>query len=63
MQMDPKAPEPGDVLTLAEAAALLRCHPVTAKRLAILGSIPARKLGSLWRFSRQRLLDWVQSNG
>lgn len=51
-----------DVLTLDEAAELLRCHPVTVKRLAIRGEIPAKKLGSLWRFSRQRLMEWLQSN-
>lgn len=51
-----------DVLTLDEAAELLRCHPITVKRLALKGTIPAKKLGSLWRFSRQRLMDWLQSN-
>ena len=51
-----------DVLTLDEAAELLRCHPVTVKRLALKGSIPARKLGSLWRFSHQRLMEWIQAN-
>ena len=51
-----------DVLTLDEAAEILRCHPVTVKRLAIKGEIHAKKLGSLWRFSRQRLLEWLQSN-
>jgi excisionase family DNA binding protein len=51
-----------DVLTLDEAAELLRCHPVTVKRLAIKGAIPAKKLGSLWRFSRQRLMEWLQAN-
>jgi excisionase family DNA binding protein len=51
-----------DVLTLDEAAALLRCHPVTVKRQAALGKIPAKKLGSLWRFSRQRLMEWLQSS-
>ncbi|MGA2673716.1 MAG: helix-turn-helix domain-containing protein [Terracidiphilus sp.] len=50
-----------DVLTLDEAAMLLRCHPVTVKRQAILGKIPGKKLGSLWRFSRQRLMEWLQS--
>lgn len=51
-----------DVLTLEEAAALLKCHPVTAKRYAARGVIPGRKLGSMWRFSRRRLLEWIQSN-
>lgn len=51
-----------DVLTLAEAAELLRCHPVTVKRLAIKGEVPAKKVGSLWRFSRQRLMGWIQQS-
>jgi excisionase family DNA binding protein len=55
-------PDEQEVLNLSEAACLLRCHPVTLKRLAIKKEIPAKKLGSLWRFSRQRLMEWLQSN-
>jgi excisionase family DNA binding protein len=55
-------PDELEVLNLNEAADLLRCHPVTLKRLAIKNEIPAKKLGSLWRFSRQRLMEWLQAN-
>jgi excisionase family DNA binding protein len=51
-----------DVLTLDEAANLLRCHPVTVKRQAIKKIIPGKKLGSLWRLSRERLMEWIQSD-
>lgn len=54
--------EATDVLTIKEAAALLRCHPRTLQKMAIRGEIPARKVGSLWRFSRQRLQEWVQGS-
>jgi excisionase family DNA binding protein len=49
-----------DVLTLPEAAALLRVHPVTLRRRAKAWSVPHRRLGSEWRFSRQVLTAWLQ---
>jgi len=49
-----------DVMTIQEAAEFLRCHPRTLQKMAIRGEIPAKKVGSLWRFSRQRLQDWMQ---
>ena len=48
-----------DVLTIKEAAVYLRCHPRTLQKMAIRGEIPAKKIGSLWRFSRQRLQEWM----
>jgi excisionase family DNA binding protein len=52
--------EPSDVLTLEEAAQLLRCHPRTVKRNADALNIPYRRLGSLWRFSRVKLDEWMR---
>jgi len=49
-----------DVMTIKEAANFLRCHPRTLQKMAIKGEIPAKKVGSLWRFSRQRLQDWIR---
>jgi excisionase family DNA binding protein len=49
-----------DVLTLAEAAALLRVHPVTLRKRAAAWGVPHRRLGSEWRFSREVLTAWVQ---
>jgi PTS system nitrogen regulatory IIA component len=54
--------EDADVLTIKEAAAILRCHPRTLQKMAIRGDIPAKKVGSLWRFSRQRLQEWMQGS-
>src|SRR5919202_1148379 len=48
-----------DVLTLDEAAELLRVEPRTLRALAARGEAPGRKIGREWRFSRQGLLDWL----
>lgn len=54
------APAPGaDVLTLAEAADLLRTDEPTVERMAASGDLPGRKLGDDWRFSRRALLRWL----
>jgi excisionase family DNA binding protein len=52
--------EPTDILTLTEAAALLRVHPVTLRRRAAAWGVPHRRLGSEWRFSREVLTAWMQ---
>lgn len=49
-----------DVLTIKEAAALLRVHPVTLRRKAVDWGVPHRRLGSEWRFSRKVLTAWLQ---
>jgi len=49
-----------DVLTIEEAAELLRCHPVTIKRNADALHIPYKRLGTLWRFSRSELEAWMR---
>ena len=49
-----------DVLTLNEAAALLRVHPVTLRKRAVAWGVPHRRLGGEWRFSRNVLTDWIQ---
>ena len=48
-----------EVLTLEEAADLLRIHAEQVTQLAESGDIPGRKLGDEWRFTRTRLLDWL----
>jgi hypothetical protein len=52
--------ESNDVLTLYEAATLLRVHPVTLRRRAVVWGVPHRRLGSEWRFSRITLTAWMQ---
>ena len=43
-----------EVLTLDEAAALLKIHPEMLSSLAADGTVPGRHLGPYWRFSRSR---------
>lgn len=50
------------LLTVKEAAALLRCHPSTIYRLLKQGRLPALKIGSDWRFSPKSLRDWIEGN-
>ena len=51
----------GDVLTLSEAAALLRVEDAPLAELAAGGAVPARKIGEEWRFSRTAILHWLHS--
>ena len=49
------------VLNTDEAAALLQVHPKTLQRLAREGSVPAFRVGDLWRFRASALDEWVRS--
>ena len=55
-----EAPTFREVLTLLEAANLLRMHPVTLQAWARAGKAPAAKLGKSWRFIRDDLLAWLR---
>jgi excisionase family DNA binding protein len=48
-----------EVLTLQEAAALLRLSPEAVRRRAIAGDLPGRIFGEEWRFGRAALLAWL----
>ncbi len=48
------------VLTTAEAAVLLRLSPTTLKKQARDGAIPGRKAGKKWRFSEQKLWQYLR---
>jgi len=50
-----------DVLTLQEAAALLKCSADTVRRRAMAGDLPGRSGLGGWRFSRAALLNWLAS--
>jgi excisionase family DNA binding protein len=52
------APLP-DVLTPAQAADLLQVAEEELVELAEAGSVPARRIGDQWRFSRPALIDWL----
>ena len=49
------------VLNTEEAAALLKIHPKTLQRMAREGSVPAFRIGDLWRFRASALDEWVRS--
>ena len=51
-----------DVLTLSEAADLLRIDSTELDQLALRSEIPARRIGSEWRFNREALLAWVNGD-
>lgn len=48
-----------DVLTVEEAADLLKIPRSSIYKLAQEGRIPAQKVGRHWRFHRPTLLKWV----
>ncbi len=48
-----------EVLTLPEAAALLRLPVEGVRARAIAGDLPGRAFGEEWRFARTALLAWL----
>ncbi len=48
-----------EVLTLEEAAALLRLPVETLRASALAGELPGRAFAEEWRFSRTALLAWL----
>jgi excisionase family DNA binding protein len=47
------------LLDSTEAAALLRIHPKTLKKMARRGEIQARRVSRFWRFRASDLNDWL----
>jgi len=54
--LTPTIPE---VLTVTEAAKLVRVHPNTLALAATQGRAPGRKIGNRWLFRRSTLLKWL----
>lgn len=50
-----------DILTVEEAAALLGVSVKTFNKVLHSESVPARKIGREWKFSRKHLIEWVGS--
>lgn len=48
-----------EVLTLEEAAELLRTDAATVTAMAEDGKLPGRKVGDEWRFARSALMRWL----
>ena len=51
--------DPAEVLTLADAAALLQVDASVVESMAESGELPGRKLGGDWRFARAALIGWL----
>lgn len=49
-------------MTVEELATYLRIHPSTVYRLARGGTIPGVKVGSQWRFQKERVDEWMAAN-
>ena len=50
-----------EILTIEEAAQLLGVSVKTFNKVLHAQSIPARKIGREWKFSRRALIEWVGS--
>ena len=48
-----------DVLTPAQAAELLQVDEAEVVTLAEAGTLPGRRIGEQWRFSRPALIEWL----
>jgi len=48
-----------EILTANQVAHLLQIHPRTVYKLVKQGSLPGRKFGGGWRFSRSEILAMV----
>ena len=52
-----------NLLTLKEAALILRVHPRTAYRWVAAGKMPgATKFRGVWRIEREILISWIKAN-
>lgn len=47
------------ILTLEEAAALLRVSAAALAEKAAVGDIPAQQIGGEWRFLQRALVEWL----
>ena len=48
-----------DVMTLPEAASLLRVEEAQLRQAAERGDVPGRLIAGEWRFAHAALLDWL----
>ncbi|MBL7201984.1 MAG: helix-turn-helix domain-containing protein [Anaerolineae bacterium] len=50
------------MMTIDQVAKYLNLHPLTVRRLARDGKIPAFKVGRQWRVKRELLDQWIEEN-
>ena len=51
----------GGIMTLREVAGYLGLHVMTVYKLTREGRVPAAKIGGQWRFKRDVLDDWLET--
>jgi excisionase family DNA binding protein len=51
-----------DILTVDEAAELLKIPRSSVYTLAQQGRMPAKKVGRHWRFHRQTIVEWIKGS-
>ena len=52
-----------EILTASQVAHLLQVHPRTVYKLVKQGSIPGRKFGGGWRFSKGEIMQMISPQG
>jgi excisionase family DNA binding protein len=50
------------IMTLEEVARFLRLNKSTVYRMAREGTLPAWKLGNVWRFKKEAIEEWIASS-
>jgi excisionase family DNA binding protein len=48
-----------EILTIKDICDLLQIHPTTVYKMVREGSIPSFRIGSDWRFRRDRIERWM----
>jgi excisionase family DNA binding protein len=54
---------PDSLMTVKEMAAMLRVSAQSLYKMLEQGEIPAVKVGSQWRFDREKIRDWIAAQG
>ena len=52
-------PSEDDTMTINEVAVYMHLHPLTVRRLAREGTLPAYKVGRRWQIGRADLERWI----
>jgi excisionase family DNA binding protein len=60
--MGEQTQKPAPLMTIDEVAEYLNLHPLTVRRLAREGEIPAFKVGRQWRVKKELLERWLEES-
>jgi excisionase family DNA binding protein len=53
--------DPPEIMNVEQAAQFLQIEPKNVIELAEAGKLPGKKLGPVWRFSREALVSWLST--